>query len=480
MTFKNKKVLIFGLGRLGGGVASVKWFNRQKSKILITDLQTKENLADSIKRLRKIKAAYILGRHRLKDIGWADLIVVNPGVSFKNKFIQFARTKNKQVENDCSLFFQLSQNDSIAITGTRGKTTTSTWTNFFLTRLGFKTNLGGNQPDQPLLKIIDQTKKTDLSVVELSSFQLEFYRMNQPRPKIALITNISTDHLNRYQNMKTYVLTKAKIFQNQTPADFLILNRDDNWTELLLKQKPKSQIYFFSLKPLAKSANGLFVKNNFIYFQSNRKLKKLFSVKKFRLNWGEHNLADLLAGLLAVYVYGQIKTAAVFNPKNLNRIKTNLKNLPRIKFRQEVVFKQKNLIVINDSASTSPAATIQALNHFRAKNMALIVGGTDKNLDFKNLALTIKNRLEPKQLILLNGSATKKLVHQLKKIGFEIEEKNICEQLDDCFKKALAVKLNQKIILFSPASASFEKFKNEFDRGEKFNRLIKNLFSPQP
>ncbi len=476
--FKNKKVLIFGLGLLGGGIATAKWFYKRGAQLRITDLKDKKALKRSLKKLKNIKAKYILGKHRKEDFDWADIIAVNPGVSYKNEFIKYALEKSKIVENDCSLFFQYAKGDIIAITGTRGKTTTTTWTYEFLSKFfNKKVILGGNQPDKSLLKIIDKTRDDSVSVLELSSFQLEFYRHNQKAPKIAVITNILNDHLNRYSSFEEYAAIKAKIFQNQTEGDYLILNLNNQWTKFFLKLKPKSQIYFVSLKNLPRNLNGAFIKDKWFYIKDNKKLIKVLNINKFKKIYGEHNLYNLLFSFLASFLY--LKEQGIEIKKILEVLKREIMKLKTPEFRQQIVYKNKKLIIINDSAGTTPDATLAALRRFYEGkiNFILITGGTDKNLEFKSLAKEIKKKIKPENLILLNGSATQKLINELIKLKYELIKENICENLKDCLQKAF-FSINKKyknIILFSPGAASFEKFKNEFDRGKKFNKITKEI-----
>jgi UDP-N-acetylmuramoylalanine--D-glutamate ligase len=307
---KNKNVLIFGLGLLGGGVEAVKWFYKNGAKIIITDKKTKKELLSSIKKLKKIKAKYILGKHRFEDIDSSDIVYFNPGVGYKSEWANYAKEKGKEVVNDCYLFFKYAKGDIIAITGTRGKTTTTTWIyELFRGLSGFKTDttdsiyprksaldpyesvlLGGNQPEKSLFKILDKTKQNSISVLEISSFQLEFYSIADKHgfkygltridietadkhgfikaPKIAIITNIYNDHLNRYSGFEEYASIKAKIFQNQTKNDFLILNLDNEWTNFFLNLKPKSQVYFVSLKK--KPKKGIYIKNEKVFIRDQK------------------------------------------------------------------------------------------------------------------------------------------------------------------------------------------------------------------
>ncbi len=532
---KNKKVLIFGLGILGGGIEAVRWFYKNGAKLIITDKKTKKELLPSIKKLKKIKSKYVLGKHKFEDIDSSDIVYFNPGVSYKSEWVQYAKEKGKEIVNDCYLFFKYAKGDIIAITGTRGKTTTTTWIYEFLRKFfGNKVLLGGNQPEKSLFKILDKTKENSISVLEISSFQLEFYSNADSRrlsdikaPKIAIITNIYNDHLNRYSGFEEYAEVKAKIFQNQTENDYLILNLDNDWTNFFLSLKPKSQVYFVSLKK--KPPKGIYVKNEKVFIKDEKEYQ-IFPIKKFKEIYGEHNFYNLLFAILAVYLY--LKSKNIKDPQDkIKKLKNFILNLKTPEFRQEIVYKDKNLMIVNDSAATSPDATINAIERFKKyKNLILITGGTDKNLDFKDLAKKIKKEIKPKNLILLNGSATKKLIEELRKIKYPLIEENIFDDLKEAVYRGLAPILTQinkdnktrinhelnelntnkfvkhswkfeknscnkdtsdnqrniyphssalyprlSVVLFSPASASFEKFKNEFDRGKKFNKIIKAM-----
>ncbi|GIW66295.1 MAG: UDP-N-acetylmuramoylalanine--D-glutamate ligase [Candidatus Parcubacteria bacterium] len=480
MLFKNKRVLIFGLGSLGGGLANVEFFIKNKAQLRITDLKTEKELKGQIKKIEEIiqrfnykfKIKYILGKHRKKDFDWANIIVVNPAISYKNIYVKYAQKKKKIIVNDCYLFFKLIKSETIAITGTRGKTTTSYFTyQLFKKFINKSVILGGNQPEKALLKIIN--KQANLFILELSSFQLEFYQSNLKAPKIAVITNLYNDHLDRYQTMKEYALTKAKIFLNQTKNDLLILNYDNKWTNIFLRKKPKSNIFYISGKKNKNKLNGVFVFNKKIIIKSNKELIKI-KIEKIK-HWGIHNIFNLATALLIIYLYASLKKIKL----NWSLIEKYLDKLKFPEFRQQIVYKKNNLIIINDSASTAPQATIEAIKRFAQKNLnlILIIGGTDKNLDFKELAKIIKSKIKPKNLIILNGTASQKLFKNLKLIKYNLNSNQICDSLENCLKKALELinKKKNNLILFSPGAASFEKFKNEFDRGKKFNLLIKKL-----
>ncbi|GIW65914.1 MAG: UDP-N-acetylmuramoylalanine--D-glutamate ligase [Candidatus Parcubacteria bacterium] len=482
MVLKNKNVLIFGLGILGGGLANVEFFIKNKSKIRITDLKKIDELKNQIKIINRLKEKYkyphkikyTLGSHNYEDFDWAEIIVVNPAISYKNNFIKCAKKKNKIIINDCYLFFKLVNTDIIAITGTRGKTTTSFLT-YQLFKKFFDKNivLGGNQPTRGLLKLIDEP--SNLFVLEISSFQLEFYKKKLKAPKISIITNLYEDHLDRYATMEEYASIKAKIFLNQTKKDFLILNYDNDWTKFFLKFKPQSQTFYVSQKIIGNNLNGIFYQKDKIIIKHKSQLIKLTPNKKLKY-LGVHNLYNLLNSILALYLYSYEKNIKInwsLLEKYLNKL-----NLPE--FRQQIIYQGNNLSIINDSASTTPQATIEAIKRFHQANhnLILIVGGKDKNLNFQELAKSIKQKVEPQNLIILSGTASQKIIKELNKINYNLDKYNIFDDLRDCLNKALELtKENKKhnIILFSPAGSSFEKFKNEFDRGKKFNLLVKRL-----
>ncbi|MFA6352794.1 MAG: UDP-N-acetylmuramoyl-L-alanine--D-glutamate ligase [Candidatus Paceibacterota bacterium] len=475
---KNKKVLLVGLGRLGGGVSTAKFLYKNGAKLTITDLNSEKELKKSVAQLKNInphtnkrgsiisvgvKATFHLGGHKENDFRNSDIVVFNPAVSFFSPWVKLAKKYKKEFYNDYTLFLKLlsqklSDKKFIGVTGTRGKTTVTTWIGHILS----PSIIGGNIPQNGLLKIMDKiTSKTPL-VLELSSYQLEYIDKSFISPHIAVITNLSPDHLNRYGTMERYLDVKANIFKNQTKNDFLVLNYLDKYTPKFLSKKPKSQIYYFSIKPLPKNKNGLFFSGDNVYFQNQD--KKEF-VSKFK-NLSPHQKNNLLASMLACHLYGL--TWKEILPKT--------KNLPEVLFRQQTILKKGALIVVNDSASTSPEGVTAAIERFKnyKGNFILITGGTDKNLDFKRVSQHIKEYVKEKNLFLLNGTATKKLVSTLAKLKYFKKSPQFFDNLEAIVKGL--PKLKKGAVVFSPGGSSFEKFKNEFDRGNKFNQFIRKYY----
>ena len=424
MELKDKKVLMMGLGILGGGIATAKWLIRQGADLTVTDLKSKEELAKSLEELKeyKDKIKYVLEDHRGEDFLNNEIIVINPDVSINNKFVQLAVKNGKQIENELTLFFKFCPSRNIvAITGTRGKTTVVNWIYHILRSKYPDTVLAGNSFENPFLKMVDKCTKESKVVLEVPSYHLELLEEENPKyaPKVAVITNVYQDHLNRHGSLENYARTKANIFKNQKETDFLILNKDNKWTTFFESLKPKARIFYF--------------------FKTN-----------------------LEAATLAVKMMGLDEET----------IKNAISSLPQIKFRQEKVYEDEHLEIYNDTTATSPEATIFAINKLKGdKNFILITGGTDRELEFSDWAKVVKENINQDNLILLSGSATEKMKKFLGENKY-----NEFDSLSECLEYALKrSEKNKSIILFSPSSKSFEKFKNEYDRGEQFNKLINQL-----
>lgn len=241
--FKNKKVLIMGLGLNNGGLGSAKFFAEQGADVLVTDLKTEKELETSLKSLKKFKIRYSLGGHREEDFKWPDFIIKNPAVPSKSKFLDIARKNRIPIKTDVDIFFDLCKCPIIGITGTKGKSTTATLCYLFLKNKFKKAILAGNIGVSPL-EVLSKIKKGSIVVLELSSFELEDLKKS---PKAALITNIFPDHLNRYDSFEEYALSKKKIFENQKRGDILVLNLDDVESQRF-SAEIKSRAYFFSAK----------------------------------------------------------------------------------------------------------------------------------------------------------------------------------------------------------------------------------------
>jgi len=469
--FSGQKALVMGLGLHGGGIATSKWLAKNGATVTATDKRTKEVLTPSLQALKGVKVKFILGEHRDEDFATNDLIVANPAVPRESPYLAIARNRGKRIENDASLFFCYNDNPVIAVTGTRGKTTTTLWIAELLKKQFPHVRPSGNTPENALLKEFDRVQGKNIPVVaELSSWQLEYLPTAPHAPHVAVITNLFPDHLNRYKGgMPDYASAKANIFFNQREDDFLVLNYDNEWTKFFQTKKPKGVVFYFHTKSLPKGVNGLFVREGMLIFRFDGIEQKLFSVKKFVEARGIHNLENLLATVLAIKLFDA--TIAIKEEDVLD--------LPTPRMRQEIILKKGKLTVVNDSCATSPDGVIAALKRFGGLNTILITGGTDKELEFSELARVIKKYVQPAHLVLLEGSATTKLLVELvRQKYFKGHAGELHTTLASCARTAQAIAISTKgktTILFSPGAASFEKFLHEFDRGEKFNTIVKKM-----
>lgn len=432
--FKGKRVIVMGLGLQGQGLWAAKLASQQGAKVTVTDLKSAKELASTLKKLKGLPIKYVLGKHREEDFAQADLIIRNPAVPTDSKYLQIAQANQVPIEMEISLFFLLSparRENIIGVTGTRGKTTTTILIGKILSQAGFDTAVGGNIPEKPALSLLGRIKPETKVVLELSSWQLEGLSSHKISPHIAVITNIYPDHMNRYQSMTDYITAKKLIFDFQNSGDYLVLNKDNSQTRRLGKTA-KSKVVYFSSSELPGS------------IASSIKLK------------GKHNLENLAA---AVAVGRIMKIGS-------KTIQAAVKDFKGVPHRLEFVRKVDGVSFYNDTCATIPEATMAALSIFN-QPVILIAGGADKNLDFSQLAQKIKDSTV-KSVILLEGTA----IAKLKKV---IEGKLIGGCFNDFKKAILAAKKAAKpgdVVLLSPACASFGMFRNEFDRGEQFRRVV--------
>jgi len=471
--FASMKVLVFGLGILGGGVAAANWLIRHKAIVTITDLKTEAELAESLSRLEG-PATLKLGGHDQADIRSCDLVLFNPDIPVRSPYVTLARKLNKRVENEATLFYRLCRLPVIAVTGTRGKTTTCAWIEHFLAQR-FTAVPAGNSPDNPFMHTLQTLEDTSVEkdaanrtkpcivVNELPSYHLEYFHAKDRSPDVAVVTNIFQDHLNRHTSMQEYVETKANIFKHQTREQSLILNHGNSWTPFLRERTGRQHQLQFSVSKLPPGVAGLFHEDGCLFYRErgSSTREKVLEINGFVNRRGRHSLENLLAGALAASLAGVPWT----------EIQTGIETLPEIAFRQEEIFHNSRLRVINDNAATSPDGCMAAIERFGGGNCILITGGTDRELDYAAWAVSVQERIRADHMVFLGGSATDKMLHEL---ADYVQTSAVEKSLEKCFEVALqkAENIPKSIIVFSPGAKSFEKFDNEFDRGRTFNAII--------
>jgi UDP-N-acetylmuramoylalanine--D-glutamate ligase len=455
MDFKNKRVTVMGLGLHGGGVSTVEFLCKKGARVLATDLRDQKTLQPSLDKLKKYKIEYVLGEHREKDFSDADMIIKNPGVKPDSPYLKIARKNKIPIETDIGIFFMMCPAQIIGITGTRGKSTTATLIYKILKKKFKRVFLAGNIGDS-VLNYLDQLKKGDWIVLEMSSWQTAGLRTIKKSPHISVITNIMDDHMNFYKTKSDYIDDKKQIFKYQKKNDWLVLNYDNPYTRKMAEEVQSKVLFYSSTKTEPSKADFSDMAGGGVIFPLEKSGQKICFAGFKRNIIGLHNLSNIIAA---------VAVAKIFKIPD-DKIKKTLKEFKGVPFRQELIAVKRGVKYINDTTATTPDAAIAALKTLSdKKNIVLIAGGADKNLDFKKMVLEIEKKV--KFLILLKGTATDKIL-KLKKAPI----------VDSMAKAVALAQKNAKagnIVLLSPGAASFGLFNNEFDRGQQFNNIVKKL-----
>lgn len=454
-------VLILGLGQYpkGSGISAALFFARQKANVRVTDQKTEQDLSGNVKKLRKFKnVEFVLGEHRLDDIRWADLIVRNPRVRPSSPEMKLAVQLGKRIESDISLFMALCPCPVVAITGTRGKSTTTTLVAEMLKASKYRVWLGGNILISPLT-FVSKVKKTDLVVLELSSWLLETTGALGLSPKYALVTNIMRDHLNTYEGMEDYAEAKAQIFRHQKPDDVVVLNADDEYGARWMKEAPSKVL---SVSAKSKKADARLTKETLEWTDPKTgKQEAILKRQDLRL-LGDHNAMNVLQASLLSRSVGATVSA-------IKKVAREFKGVPD---RLEQIADIKGIKIINDTTSTTPDATIAAIRALApiSNKIHLIAGGADKELEFGQLAKELKkNKVS---VTLFDGTAYPVFSKALDKAGVGYQKMtSLKDAVAFHFKNAR----KGDCVLLSPGCASFGMFKNEFDRGGQFKSIVKKL-----
>lgn len=455
------KVLILGLGQYpqGSGVSAALFFARRGDMVRVTDQKTERELRSNVNKLKRHKnVRFILGKHRLEDVRWADTIVRNPRVRPTSPEMQLAAKLGKRVESDVSLFLKRCPCPIVGITGTRGKSTTSTLVAAMLRNSGKRVWLGGNLLVSPLT-FISKVRKDDLVVLELSSWLLETTGGLGLSPQFSLITNLMRDHLNTYEGMDDYAEAKAQIFRHQSPKDVVVLNGDDEYGRRWISQAP-GRVLIFSRK--RKTTDGWLTAREIMWRDPETgKREALLSRGSLKL-LGEHNASNVIAAALLARATGATVAG----------IRLATKNFRGLPDRLEVLRIWKGIRFVNDTTATTPDATIAAVRALApfSKKIHLIAGGADKALEFDEAARVLRQKRVG--VTLLEGTASQPFGIALKKAGVSFTN---AASLSAALGIHLAHAKAGDSILLSPGCASFGMFKNEFERGALFRKLVKRL-----
>ncbi len=446
--WSGKRVAVIGLGI--SNIALIRFLKDAGAQLSGRDLKTGIQLGERLAELESLGIELVLGPGYLKGLTSFDAVVVSPGVPKDLPELQ-AIEKSGRLESEIGLVFRYSHGSIYAITGSSGKTTTTSLVSEIFKASKIPTYVGGNI-GTPLIGDLEHIGPEDHVVLELSSFQLEVLRQS---PHGAVITNIAQNHLDVHHTMENYIKAKQNIYRHQKPHDFLVLNYDDPITRAMAGEAP-GRVFYFSLR--SKVFPGTYLDgDDLVYADGKRQF--IFAKRSELALPGEHNVANFLAAAVLSYVAGA----------SVEAIRQVGKSFAGVPHRLQFVGEVKGVRYYNDSIATTPDRTLAALRSFSGP-IILIAGGSDKQLSFAELGQAIQGRV--KHLILLGTTAPKIRQAVADAGGVSLDE---VEDLSVAVFRAHELGEPGDVVLLSPASASYDQYPNFIARGTHFRELVANL-----
>jgi UDP-N-acetylmuramoylalanine--D-glutamate ligase len=447
MELKGKKVLVVGLGK--SGLAAALFLRRRGAQVTVSDIRSAEALANDIPSLLEEGINVEAGGHGLLTFRRQDLIVVSPGVPLDTPELAQVRSFGLPVIGELELAARFLKGKTLAITGSNGKTTTTSLVGEILKAAGLPTLVGGNI-GVPVVGLIEESTDETWSVLEVSSFQLE--TTQQFRPAIAVILNITPDHLDRHGTFENYALAKERIFAAQKPEDFLVLNAD-NVRAAASVSRSKAAVYWFSLENPVRQ--GAWVEGGQIMYRASKDApaETIMPLTGIPLK-GEHNVENVLAAVCASRLAGA-------SPEIIRHA---VEKFRAVEHRLEYVSTVNGVEFYNDSKATNVDATAKAIAAFGG-GIHLILGGKDKNSDYTQLTELLHSRVRAVYTI---GAAAAKIESQLR----GVVAIHSCETLERAVTTAAAAAHPGEVVLLAPACSSFDQFENYEQRGRIFKELV--------
>jgi UDP-N-acetylmuramoylalanine--D-glutamate ligase len=447
MELKGKKVLVVGLGK--SGLAAALFLRRRGAQVTVSDLRSAEALGKEIPSLLEAGIVVEAGGHGLLTFRRQDLIVVSPGVPLSTPELVQVRNLGLPIIGELELAARFLKGKVLAITGSNGKTTTTTLCGEIFSAAGLNPLVAGNI-GLPVIDVVDQSTESAWSVLEVSSFQLE--TTDSFHPHVAVILNITPDHLDRHGTFENYAAMKEKIFANQTGTDYLILNGDDS-TAQQAASRTKSQVLWFSRSKIVRC--GAFLLDGMVMFRPTEQEKPIpvLPLAEIPLK-GEHNIENVLAAVCAACV-AKIPTPTIAQ---------TIASFHAVEHRLEFVAAIHGVDYYNDSKATNVDATAKAIASFPG-NIHLILGGKDKNSDYTQLNALLRARVKTVYTI---GSAAEKIESQISGVTRIIHTGTLEAAVDQAAGQAVA----GDVVLLAPACSSFDQFENYEQRGKVFKQAV--------
>lgn len=447
MDFTGKKIVIIGMGKTG--ITAARFLGKQGVKVAVTDEKPVDQWGSEFEQIAKEKWLET-GDYNARILKGASMVVPSPGIPPGNDLLVEAQKKNIPVISEIELAYWFLKVPVIAVTGTNGKTTTTTLLGEILKYSGKKTFVGGNI-GTPLIEYVEGSQKEDFIVAEISSFQLQW--IEKFRPFIAVLLNITCDHINYHGSFAEYRRIKTRVFANQTKEDFAILNAADPEPEGIARAI-RAQIVKFSSKSVLQK--GIFIKNNNMILRMPGANEEQYPLSIISLP-GLHNVENVMAAIMAARFCG-------CSQGNIIAAVAAFRGLPH---RIEFVGEKNSIKFYDDSKGTNVGSVVRALETF-AKPVILLLGGRDKDGDFE----TLKPLLAAKaKKVILFGEARNRIASLIGKDMPALKKAKLREAIESAYKNAQP----GDIILLSPGCASFDEFTNYKERGNFFKDVVGNL-----
>lgn len=460
LPIEGTRFTVMGLGILGGGVGVAKYLAAHGGIVTVTDMRPADQLQQSIEQLAGLPITYHLGGHIDADFTRenADVVVRNPGVRRSSRYLQLARERDVRIEMEMSLFFSRCAAPILGITGTKGKTTVATLCGEITRAWKPESILAGNM-GVSALSLVDDIQSDQPVVIELSSWQLEAMNDQQIGPHVAVITNISPDHLDAYDSYEDYAATKRTIGHHLSPNDFIVYNADDLDTAKVAGETQATALPFGLNEP---TGDGAWSDVDGLYLRFDGTTSRWPHPSAISLQ-GEQGTRNALAAALACRAYGVPVEA----------IATGLADFQGVPYRLEEVGLVDGVRYVNDSSATAPAAAVHALDVLSnyTDTLHIICGGADKQTDLAPFADAMAAHYAIPYL--LDGSATPALQQKLEAFG--INCRGSFASMQAAFDAVQAEVEFGDIVALVPGAASFGMFRNEFDRGDQFRAAVNQL-----
>jgi UDP-N-acetylmuramoylalanine--D-glutamate ligase len=445
---RGKRVLVVGLAR--SGHAAALCLRRHGAVVVVTDAKPPAAVADLLPELLAQKIGLDLGSQRLETFLAHDLVVVSPGVPWDLPQLQAARARGIPVVPEIEVAGWYLSDPIVGVTGSNGKTTTTTLLGKMLEASGFPTFVGGNI-GVPLSLAVDRVATGSIIVAELSSFQLE--AIQDFHPHVAVLLNISPNHLDRHPSFEVYAQAKRQIFRNQRAGDYAILNADDPWVCSLGPSLASQKVFFSRSQQIPR---GLFVSNGNIVYRMGHLERVLLETREVRLR-GDFNLEDVLAAAAAACVLGA----------DFDAVRGAVREFKGVEHRLEYIREIRGVAFYNNSKATSVDATLKSLEAFQ-RGVHLILGGKDKGAPYAPLRPLLKDRVRE---VLLIGAAADRIAQELAGAAELVGSGNLESAVRNAFQRARP----GDVVLLAPACSSFDQFHDYEHRGRVFKELVERL-----